>query len=169
MNDQYENHKALISGLASNYSRKTGLEYDEFIGVANLAFTKAQQSFNDKYTFSTWLYLCIKNAIINHISSEYKQKNLENKLRSRTELELNYIVDDQGNQIFLPKKEYVPDLETTPDIEKIIEIAIEVNKSINNSYRQPSVFAIEKILKKIEWSEERIRSSFSRIKAALCG
>lgn len=56
---------------------------EDLIAEGNLALCIAANKYNNKKKFSTYAYICIKNAMINYCNKEFKHKNvlsLEDKI-----------------------------------------------------------------------------------------
>ncbi len=70
---RYEDYKKLIYQKAWQYHQKTGIEFDELVGVANLAYAKALNKFDpDRGKFSTLLWHSIVNAFKSYMKNHFR-------------------------------------------------------------------------------------------------
>ncbi len=74
----YEEHKGIIYHCAQSFRPTKDLSLDDYISIGNLAFTKCAPKYkSDSGAFSTFLYICVKHAIITAIN-----KNKKNQVKS---------------------------------------------------------------------------------------
>jgi hypothetical protein len=70
--EEYEQYKLMLSKMAWDFVRTTGIEFDEAMSTANLAFFEAKRTFNpDLSTFCTHLW---------HTTSGYFQNEMSDYL-----------------------------------------------------------------------------------------
>jgi len=64
----------MINKLAASFNATTGIEFKELQAEANLAYCEALLSFKEGKgaKLSTWVYICVKNALANFCSKEQK-------------------------------------------------------------------------------------------------
>lgn len=68
----------LVYGVYNDLFKNTSyfIDKDDMIGEGMLALVKAGNTFQDsKGKFSTYAYVCIKNAMTNYANKEFKHKN----------------------------------------------------------------------------------------------
>lgn len=59
----YKEYQRIIYSLAHQFARK-GHNFDDLVGVGNMAFCRAVDNYDGSVKFSTFLYTCVKNAMI---------------------------------------------------------------------------------------------------------
>lgn len=76
--ETYQEIEKMIYNLCWKYAGR-GLEFEECVGVANLAFAEAYPKFDSRKgsSFSTWIYNCVSHALLDFSASEqkYRQRN----------------------------------------------------------------------------------------------
>lgn len=69
---QLEDYISLAQKLAWSFHKTTGLEFEEILSTAYLAFTYAKMSFDPtKGSFSTYLYYTIMSNVIDHCKQKH--------------------------------------------------------------------------------------------------
>jgi len=71
----YEAHKGIIYRCAQSFRPTADFTLEDYISIGNLAFTKCAPKYkSDAGAFSTFLYICVRHAIITAINKNNKVK-----------------------------------------------------------------------------------------------
>lgn len=89
----------MINKLAASFNATTGIDFKELRAEANLAYCEALLSYQEDKgpQLSTWVYRCVKNALINFCKKEQKHgraNSIDFYLDSAEVDETPYIVPD---------------------------------------------------------------------------
>ena len=88
----YNNHIGLVKTIISRFSNNQE-DYENYMGIAHIAYCKARKGFNPKKgKFSTFLYGCITNAIIDE-----KRKQTHQDKYIYTFQGIEYMNDESAN------------------------------------------------------------------------
>ena len=163
---QYNDYRKMIYKVAYTF-KNSGVPIEDLIAVGNLSFSKIMTKYNrkKKAKFSTFLYVSIKNAMINYIKSENKHS---------LNISLDEIMEiyDSDNDItgFEPLKNKVtPEISillidliknTSKDFRKILLTIIKNPDDIMHLTKYNSskylICAIKKLMKNRNFSEKQI-------------
>ena len=149
----------LIRRLAWSFM-KTGLDIDDLIGEASLAYTIALDKFNpDKGTkFTTFAYWCIKNHLITYVSRKkstvgFGQPDIPEAIAENTTLETLELID------------LIESLK--PKAKKICEVILKNPDMFTTTTREGMRAKVVNYLREQGWDWHDIRRSFGQIKWAL--
>ena len=102
---EYEKYKFIILKLAHQYKKNKLVEFEDLVGIGNLAFVIASQKYNvnKKVKFSTFLYRCVENALLNTVKAKQfyytKKENFifVNKKTIRENVGIDNLEDDKNH------------------------------------------------------------------------
>ena len=150
-NSLYEKYEPLIKYIVKKYTAaaaRYGLDYNDLIQEANVGFTDALNSYDEKKEASlkTFISLCIERKLINAIRKIQTNKSQMEK----SNLSLDYDYDKQG----LPLIDVLGDENSDPLI-KFSEIENEKNlrKSIYEQLSKNEQQVFELLLKGLSYKE----------------
>ena len=152
-----DKYKYMIEKLALRYHHSTGIDLDELIGEATLAFLEACHTFDtSKYVkLSTYTYTCIQNRLLSFIHEEMKWKN-----PGLEEIDMRYM-STNPTPFFVIFEQFSKDCQ---------HIANMVLKNPTHYACQPPKLARGKVVKDLRkqgWSWPRIWSSIKNMKSTL--
>jgi RNA polymerase sigma factor (sigma-70 family) len=150
----------LIYRIAWNFQKTTGLDIEELIGEAGLAYTKAMRSFNpDKGTkFTTYAYWVISNELKTYIG------------RKRSEVGFGqHEIEEPVDENTLTEKVEFLDLinHLKPKAKEICEMILENPEMFTTTTREGMRMKIINHLRSLGWKWFDIRRAFGQIRWAL--
>jgi len=147
----------LIRKIAWTFTYKTNVEFEELQAEATLAYLKALKTYDpEKGTMSTWVYIHMKNAIINYLKKEQSFSYIEMP---------DYISDESFNRKI--KFENVIDAANS-DVKIIYDMVLNRPNYFLSFNSNKAKNIIRTILRENnEWSWPRIWNAIRNIKKCL--
>lgn len=170
-NSLYESYKPLIYYVVKKYvttAKKLGLEYNDLLQEANVGFTDAINTYDEKKDASlkTFMQVCIGRRLSNYIE---KNKTIKNKIIQES-LSLDYDYDKNG----LPLKDILADenkdpLKTFSDKENYERIRKRIKAMLSESEKLVFNYMLQglnytEISKKLDKSPKQIDNTMQRIR-----
>ena len=110
----YEAHKGIIYRCAQSFRPTVDFSLEDYVSIGNLAFVKCAPKYKaDAGAFSTFLYICVKHAIITAINknNKVKSKSIDNE-------NLSYSPN-------IPFTDYLSEAVLTDNQDKIVHMVME--------------------------------------------
>lgn len=156
--ESYVDVEKLLYQTAHLFQKRYGGEFDELVGIANLAFTEAYRSYNGASKFATWTRFVAWRLMLDHVDNEIKSK------RTRPQ-------DFEITEHKSPLIDVLDELEE--DAKTVVELVLHTPEDLQLLI-QDSGGGIKKIksvltmyLSKLGWKQKRIKQSFLQIQEAL--
>lgn len=146
-------HHVIWDKFIASVSEPGGYEYDDLFQVGSIGLLKAARSYNESEAkFSTYAVTCIKNEIINYISSENTRR--KNKIPMSDEIILTAF-DASANDSYNTSETSMYITELFESLEKKNVRNLNLKKSVVMLLYQG--YKIKEIAKLLNLSERKVR------------
>ena len=158
--EHYELYEDMLRKAAWAFHYLTGMEWDDLMSEANVAYCQTLQSFDaEKGSFSTWLYVNVHNHLTNIVKHEKKSAGGEIDIPTA-------IANDNPEKSLLFKEVLLSMREEAQYICRMVYATPIRFCRIPSSYARGK---LKRILRHNGWKHEEIWKRFKEIKTALIG
>lgn len=128
-----------------NKFKNCGIEYEDLVSIGTYGLLKAQKTFNNKFKFSTYAHICIRNEILCAIRNEKKYIRHKNDFVSSDAYTSDY--DDINTSIL-----YKQVIDSIPEKYKYLIPLLRKEKTINAVLKEYNIgkYKLRKDLKELK-------------------
>jgi len=166
-----ENYNNMMYSLALSFHRTTGIDLDELVSEALLAFVESSKTYDEnKAAFSTHLWRNIKNRLVNLSNKAKKMKKevpfIEDDEDDDSMIAVRYgLVENFTPEDYLIFKELIEEL--SPEAREICKAVLDDPAQFNISKPKQSKSLLTEKLLAMGWKKWRVDAAYQEIRMKL--
>jgi len=162
--EAYRKVHKLLCQLAHSHSRTTGMDYDDCIGEAHLAFLRAYETFHPDggRTFSAWVYKLVSNRLIEvgHKHKRRRMRSLPADARAASRFSIGKLMGEVSRDARL-----LLECILTPPADVVVDCLTKSKTGLGQARVLREV--VREYLTAIGWDDGRVERAFNEVREAL--